>query len=139
MKDILITQQKIKAWEQEKAKLEASIKANQERLFLLMRRLENISLYVERGDQVPVGESATTKIIGAPGQSPSELSPPAAVQAILKAADKPISAGEIKTELTKANYPVSKFGKSFGYLYTLLGRLVSSGAVVKVDRKYKLA
>lgn len=139
MKDILINQQKIKAWQQEKTKLEASVKVGQERISLLTRRLENLSLYVERGDQIPVGESSTVQAIATTGQSLSELAPPAAVRAILKLADKPISTSDIKAELRNANYPVSKFGKNFQYVYTVLGRMVEGGHVTKVDGKYKLA
>ena len=139
MKDILITQQKIKTWQQEKTKLEASIRADQERLSLLVRRLESLSLYVDRGDQIPLSESVSVQSIETTGQSVSVLSPPAAVRAILKLVDKPISAAEIKGELKKAGYPSNKFGKTFAYLYTVLGRMVEGGHVTKADGKYKLA
>ena len=53
-------------------------------------------------------------------------------------ADKPISAAEIKGELKKVGYPMNKFGKSFGYIYTILGRMVLGGGITKADGKYKL-
>lgn len=138
MKDILITQDKIKTWEKEKATLEAHIKADHERLSLLNRRLENLSLYVEQADQIQPSESLQVELLPSTTQNLSDLRPPAAVETILKTVDRPITASEIKTELKRANYPVNKFGKSFGYLYSVLGRMIESGRIAKVDEKYKL-
>lgn len=105
----------------------------------MTRRLENLALYAEEGDQILVNETVQLKLVSSTGLTLSELSPTAAVEAILKTADRLMTAAEIKVELKKANYPVNKFGKTFNYLYGILFRMVSSGSAVKIEGKYKLA
>ena len=128
MSDIVITEQQIKEWQEEKVELEEKMQHLQAMHDLISRRLAALRLFsVDSNEVLDRGAKALAELTG-----------PVVVFSALEQAGKPLKAGEVKKAVLDTDYPKDKWGKNFGYLYAVLSRLVDSGKLVKHEGYYDL-
>ena len=128
MSDIVITEEQIEGWIQERAELEETIKELNTKLELINRRLEALRLFS--------GNASHT--IDFTFKSPRDLTGPIVVFSVLERAGKPLKAGEVKKAVLETDYPREKWGKNFGYLYAVLSRLIETKKLMKHEGHYSL-
>lgn len=128
MSDIVITEKEIEGWKVEKVRLEGTIKELQAKLDIVNRRLEALRLFSVNSDE----------LLSNAAKEPAELTGPTVVLSVLERAGKPMKPKEVKEAVLKTDFPKEKWGKSFGYLYAVLSRLVETGKLHKEAGLYQL-
>lgn len=130
MGDIVITEQQIKKWQEERAELEEKILEFQNKLELISQRLGALFLFSESTEE--------SRRFGIPTIVVKEPTATTTILNILDEAARPMSPKEIRGAALKTSFPREKWGKNFGYFYTALKRLVDSDRIHKDGDRYFL-
>ena len=128
MNDIVITEQQIKEWQEERVEIEEAIQQHQAKLELINRRLDALSLFGVN----------SYELFSHAAKAPAELTGSTVVLSVLEQTRKPLRAGEVKEAVLKTDYPKEKWGKNFGYLYAVLSRLLATGKLMKHEGYFSL-